>query len=150
MKAARAFRKWSVEEDDNKVPDFENYDIERDMVEIEELAPQWTSLLRALTLSKRANWKSYDGRKDGVDDKTQRLIHLMTSMLMHKRSPKQGNFASIQFGLWLESQGATDRAMLSLQKFGVCPNIKTIQKRVGSLQSYAKVSDHVLNVEDGQ
>lgn len=142
LKQARAFRKWSIDEDHNKVPDFENYDIERDMVEIEEMAPQWTGLLRALTLSKRAHWNSYDGRKDGADDKTQRLIHLITSMLMHKRSPKQGVFAFIQFGLWLESQGATDRTMLSLQKFGICPNIKTIQKRVGSLQSYAKVSDH--------
>jgi len=141
LKTARAFRKWSIDEDNNKIPDFENYDIKLDMVEIEELAPQWTGLLRALTLSKRANWGSYDGRKDGADDKTQRLIHLITSMLMHKRSPKQGVFASIQFGLWLESQGATDRTMLSLQKFGICPNMKTIQKRVGSLQSYAKVSD---------
>ncbi len=112
------------------------------MIEIEEMAPQWTALLRTLTLSKRANWESYNGRKDGEDDGTQRLIHLITSMLMHKRSPRQGFFAFIQFGLWLESQGATDRVMLSLQKFGICPNIKTIQKRVGSLQSYAKVRDY--------
>jgi hypothetical protein len=142
LKTAKAFRKWSIEEDANKVSDFEDYDIERDMIEIEELAPQWTSLLRALTLPKRANWVSYDGRTDGTDDKTRRLSHAITSMLMHKRSPKQAVFPFIQFGLWLESQGATDRTMLSLQKFGICPNIKTIQKRVGSLQTYAKVSDH--------
>jgi hypothetical protein len=139
LKRAKAFRKWSINEDDNKVPDFEKYDIERDMVEIEEMAPQWTALLRTLTLSERANWGSYQGRKDGQDDSTQRLVHFITSMLMHKRSPKQGVFSFIQFGLWLESQGATDRTMLSLQKFGICPNIKTIQKRVGSLQTYAKV-----------
>jgi hypothetical protein len=142
LKTAKAFRKWSIEEDANKASDFEDYDLERDMVEIKELAPQWTSLLRVLTLPKRANWESHGGRKDGADDKTGRLIHAITSMLMHKRSPKQGVFTFVQFGLWLESQGATDRTMLSLQKFGMCPNIKTIQKRVGSLQSYAKVSDH--------
>jgi hypothetical protein len=141
LKKAMAFRKWSVNEDDNKVPDFENYDIERDMIEIEQKAPQWTALLRTLTLPTRAGWASYDGRRDGEDDKTQRLIYFITSMLMHKRSPKQGVFAFIQFGLWLEGQGASDRTILSLQKFGICPNIKTIQKRMGSLQLYAKVRD---------
>ena len=61
LKKARAFRKWSVDEDDNKVPDFENYNIQQDMIEIEEMAPQWTALLRTLTLSKRVNWESYNG-----------------------------------------------------------------------------------------
>ncbi len=45
LKIARAFRKWSIDEDNNKVPDFENYDVKLDMVEIKELAPQWTGLL---------------------------------------------------------------------------------------------------------
>jgi hypothetical protein len=61
LKKAKAFRKWSVDKDDNKIPDFEKYDIKRDMVEIEEIAPQWTGLLRTLTLSERAKWESYRG-----------------------------------------------------------------------------------------
>jgi hypothetical protein len=141
LKEAKAFRKWSIDEDDEKVADFEKYDIEQDMIEIEEMAPHWIALLRILSLPERANWKSYDGRKDGEDKSTRRLIYFVTSMLMHKRSPKQGVYALIQFGLWLESQGTTDRAMSSLQKFGLCPNIKTIHRRVGLLQSYAKVRD---------
>ena len=135
------FRKWQADEQTGPKPDFTTLDIVDDTTIIQHIAPQWTKLIHRLVQPPRHSQPSFQAQLLEDDEKNARLITWMiTSMIMHKRTPRSSVFPITSLGLWLRDAGVKDRVIVGLAKLGCCPGVDAINNRLNDLGEYAKVS----------
>ena len=64
---------------------------------------------------------------------------MITSIIMHKCTPRSSIFPITSLGLWLYNTRMKDRVIVGLVKLGYCPDIKAVNTQLDDLRKYIKV-----------
>jgi len=132
LKGQRPFISW----DANLPQTFDQIDIPSIVRTIEQVCPTWKELLASAFAHERSH---QPGSRSSRPESLQRIIYMVTTMVMLRRSSQKAGFAAMQFGLFLRAVGMKDSGIDILSRFGLCSTAKTIREKEKSIEKLAKV-----------
>jgi hypothetical protein len=132
LKGQHPFGRWSSSLRET----FEDINIADVVQNIKKNCPTWYSQILLVASNERSHWPSYTKKRD---EPIQRLIYILTAMMMFQLASQRAGFASTQLGMFLRATGTKDRTIDVLSRFGICPTVLTLRKKEEDIKRLARV-----------